>query len=77
MKKPSTRSMKKCLNLYWLDAYENYFQKNGKLYLTGRANVAGELKSCCLIVSNIPTWSTFFPEKIQTQEMLTKKSASG
>ncbi|CBY33694.1 unnamed protein product [Oikopleura dioica] len=43
-----------CLNLYWLDAYETQYNKSGKLYLTGRANVAGELKSCCLIISNIP-----------------------
>jgi len=47
------------LVFYWLDAYENQFQRDGKIYLFGRTK---EGASCCVTIQNIPHIVYFLPK---------------
>ena len=47
------------LVFYWLDAYENQFQRDGKIYLFGRTR---EGASCCVTIQNIPHIVYFLPK---------------
>ena len=47
------------LVFYWLDVYENTWNRDGKLYLTGRTK---DGNSCCVTVENVPNVIYILPK---------------